>query len=94
MKIEGYIHDGWVLFKPMASNFNSDYFHCILNSKLIYQLFKKATIGGVVENLNINLVKKVSVPVPSSENQKEIANHISDTRKQAQDLKGKTEELL
>lgn len=94
MQIEGYIHDGWLLFKPKFSDFNADYFHSILSSKLIYQLFKKATIGGVVENLNIDLVKKVSIPVPPIDKQKEIAEHITGIRQQAQQLKDKTTELL
>jgi len=94
MQIEGYIHDGWLLFKPKFSDFNADYFHSILSSKLIYQLFKKATIGGVVENLNIDLVKKVSIPVPPIEKQKEIAEHITSIRQQAQKLKDKTNEIL
>jgi len=94
MKIEGYIHDGWLLFKPKFSDFNADYFHSILSSKLLYQLFKKATIGGVVENLNIDLVKKVSIPVPNIDKQTKIANHITDIRQQAQQLKDKTKELL
>lgn len=94
MQIEGYIHDGWLLFKPKFSDFNADYFHSILSSKLIYQLFKKATIGGVVENLNIDLVKKVSIPVPPIDKQKEIVEHITGIRQQAQQLKDKTTELL
>lgn len=94
MQIEGYIHDGWLLFKPKFSDFNADYFHSILSSKLIYQLFKKATIGGVVENLNIDLVKKVSIPVPPIDKQKEIAEHITCIRQQAQQLKDKTKEAL
>lgn len=94
MQIEGYIHDGWLLFKPKFSDFNADYFHSILSSKLIYQLFKKATIGGVVENLNIDLVKKISIPVPSPDKQKVIAEHITSIRKQAEQLKAKTNEAL
>lgn len=94
MQIEGYIHDGWLLFKPKLNDFNADYFHSILSSKLIYQLFKKATIGGVVENLNIDLVKKISIPVPPLAKQKEIADHITNIRNQAQALKDETKDLL
>jgi restriction endonuclease S subunit len=94
MKIEGYIHDGWLLFKPKFDEFNADYFHSILSSQLMYKLFKKATIGGVVENLNIELVKKISIPVPPLDKQKEIAEHITDIRNQAQALKDKTKDLL
>jgi restriction endonuclease S subunit len=94
MKIEGYIHDGWLLFKPKFKDFNADYFHCLLSSKLIYNLFKKATIGGVVENLNIELVKKVYVPVADNTIQQRIANHTCAIRQQAQALRDKTKEAL
>ncbi|GHT41174.1 hypothetical protein FACS189437_07750 [Bacteroidia bacterium] len=94
MKIEGYIHDGWLIFKPKFSDFNADYFHSILSSKLIYQLFKKATIGGVVENLNIDLVKKVSIPIPSLKKQQEIANHIQTIRENANKLKINATQIL
>jgi len=87
MKIEGYIHDGWLLFKPKFEDFNADYFHSILSSNFIYQLFRKSTIGGVVENLNINLVKKVSIPVPPLKKQSEIAAHIQSIRNQAKQLR-------
>lgn len=94
MKIEGCIHDGWLLFKPRFEDFNPDYFHAILSSKLIYQLFQKATIGGVVENLNIDLVKKIFVPVPKKSLQREIASHIAGIRNQALSFKNKTKEAL
>lgn len=94
MKIEGYIHDGWLLFKPKFDDFNADYFHSIMSSNLIYKLFKKATIGGVVENLNIELVKKITIPVPSLAKQTEIANYISEIRQQAQTLKDKSKLAL
>lgn len=94
LKIEGYIHDGWLLFKPKHKEFNADYFHSILSSKLMYQLFRKSTIGGVVENLNIDLVKKISIPVPPLAKQIEIANHITQIRQQAQALKDQTKIAL
>lgn len=86
MKIEGYIHDGWLLFRPKTKLVNHDFLHSMLSSKLIYRLFSKATIGGVVENLNIDLVKNIKIPLPSLEKQNEIAGHISKIRQTAQRL--------
>jgi restriction endonuclease S subunit len=60
----------------------------------MYKLFKKSTIGEVVENLNIELVKKISIPVPPLDKQKKIADHITNIRQQAEQLKDKTKELL
>lgn len=94
MKISGCIHDGWLLLSPKTKIANNDYLHNILSSKLIYRLFKKSTIGGVVDNLNIELVKKIRIPVPPLEKQNEISAHISAIRKQSQDLKDQTKLLL
>jgi len=86
MKISGYIHDGWLLFKPKVANIDKDYLHSILGSSLIYRLFEKSTIGGVVDNLNIDLVKKVKIPLPPLKKQTEIAKHIAKTRNRAKQL--------
>ena len=94
MMISGYIHDGLLLFRPRTTTVNNDYLHSILSSKLIYRLFKKATIGGVVDNLNIELVKKIKIPLPPLTKQKEIAERITSIRQEAQKLKDKTKEAM
>ncbi len=90
MMISGYIHDGWLLFKPKTTKVDKDYLYNILSSKLVYRLFKRATIGGVVDNLNIDLVKKIKIPLPPLAKQTEIANHITKIRQKAQSLKDKS----
>jgi restriction endonuclease S subunit len=72
MKTTGCIHDGWLLFRPINDNATKDYLHTILGSNFIYKLFKKQTIGGVVENLNIDLVKDIKIPIPPKNIQDEI----------------------
>lgn len=94
IKTTGCIHDGWLLFRPKIKDFNQDFFHSILSSELIYRLFKKATIGGVVENLNINLVKKIKIPLPPKEIQTTIANHISAIREKANQLKAQAQSIV
>ena len=86
MKTTGYIHDGWLLLRKKMNNIDNNYIYSILGLSLIYKLFKKATIGGVVDNLNINLVKKIKIPVPPLEIQNEIANHVEQIINQAEKL--------
>ncbi|KAF3978758.1 MAG: hypothetical protein HFP77_00265 [Methylococcales symbiont of Iophon sp. n. MRB-2018] len=86
MKTTGCIHDGWLLFRPITDKASKDYLHIILGSKLIYKLFQKQTIGGVVENLNIDLVKDIRIPLPPIEKQTQIAEHISQIRTKAKQL--------
>ena len=72
MKITGYIHDGWLLFRNVTDGATKDYLHILLGSSFVYELFKKQTIGGVVENLNIDLVKNIKLPIPPKKIQNEI----------------------
>ncbi|MDB9544645.1 N-6 DNA methylase [Microcystis aeruginosa CS-1036] len=94
MKTSGFIHDGWLLLRPKMSDVNNDYLHAIIGSKLIYSLFKRSTIGGVVDNLNIDLVKKIKIPLPPLEKQIEISEHITAIRNQAKQLQQQAKEDL
>lgn len=72
MKTDWYIHDGWQLLRPIDKNLNIDFLYNILNSNFVFQLFKQSTIGWVVENLNIDIVKNVKIPLPPLEIQNQI----------------------
>lgn len=78
LRIDGCIHDGWLVIKDKKSNFLSDYLYYSLSSKSMYQQFKKLAVGCVVNNLNSEMVRNVLVPLPPMEKQKEIA-HTLDT---------------
>ena len=72
MKIKGCIHDGWLLLKEKDKNLNKDFLYYLLSTNFIFRFFKRATLGGVVENLNIDLVKEIRVPIPPLEIQNKI----------------------
>jgi restriction endonuclease S subunit len=92
MNIEGYIHDGWLLFRDNTGTLNKDFMHALLGSKLMYFLFSKSTIGGVVENLNIKLVKKVKVPLPDFHTQEAIVKKVKIIHTEVEKLKIRSEE--
>lgn len=50
--------------------------------------------GGGVPFLGSDNLKKLIIPIPQLDKQKEIANHIADIQQQAQQLKNMTKELL
>jgi restriction endonuclease S subunit len=88
------IHDGWLLFRPINDNATKDYLHTILGSNFIYKLFKKQTIGGVVENLNIDLVKDIKIPIPPKNIQDEIVAKMDVAYQNKQNKEVKAKKLL
>ena len=81
MKIQGCIHDGWLVFKQKSGNVSKDYIYSILSSNNVKAQFVKSATGGVVNNLNINLVKEVKIPVPPLHIQEEIVAEIESYQK-------------
>ena len=94
MKITGCIHDGWLLFRPKTNKASKDYLHTILGTNFIYKLFKKQTIGGVVENLNIDLVKNIKIPIPPKNIQAKIVAKMDAAYKNKQDKEQQAQDLL
>jgi type I restriction enzyme S subunit len=73
LKIDGCIHDGWLVLRDKNNYFYKEYLYYALSSKATYQKFKMLAVGGVVNNLNSTLVKQVEFPLPPIETQKQIA---------------------
>lgn len=74
LKIDGCIHDGWLVLRDEKELFDKRFLYYYLSSKTTYEKFKSMAVGGVVNNLNSEMVRNVSVPVPSKEEQSEIAD--------------------
>ena len=74
LKIDGCIHDGWLVLRDKNELFDKRFLYYYLSSKTTYQKFKSMAVGGVVNNLNSDMVRKVDVPVLAKEEQREIAD--------------------
>ena len=74
LKIDGCIHDGWLVLRDKEELFDKRFLYYYLSSKTTYHKFKGMAVGGVVNNLNSDMVRKVEVPVPSKVEQAEIAD--------------------
>ena len=74
LKIDGCIHDGWLVLRDEKALFDKRFLYYYLSSKATYQKFKSMAVGGVVNNLNSEMVRKVEVPIPSKEEQQGIAD--------------------
>lgn len=74
LKIDGCIHDGWLVLKDKDEIFDKRFLYYYLSSKATYQKFKHMAVGGVVNNLNSEMVRKIDVPVPSKDEQMDTAD--------------------
>ena len=73
LKIEGCIHDGWIAMSGYDKYVSSGYLYEILNSVLVQNYWKqKANNGGAMTNLNSDIVKGTSIPIPSLQEQERI----------------------
>ena len=73
LRTSGCIHDGWLVLRDKQNQLNEDYLYHVLSSDFVYAQFKKFAVGAVVKNLNIEVVEKVEIPLPSLPEQIRIA---------------------
>jgi type I restriction enzyme M protein len=81
MATDGCIHDGWLLLRENGSRVLKDYLYWTLGSENVFQQFKRAATGGVVNNLNSQLVREVEIPLPPLTIQGEIVAEIESYQK-------------
>lgn len=78
LKIDGCIHDGWLVLRDKNDLFDKRFLYYYLSAKPTYEKFKLMAVGGVVNNLNSDMVRNVYVPIPSKEEQAKIADLFDD----------------
>lgn len=80
-KIEGYIHDGWLVLRDENKIFEKLFLHQLLSSQYVYKQFAKLASGSTVKNLNKDLVGRVEVPIPPLSLQREFAEFVASVDK-------------
>ena len=93
-KEEDYILSSGILRINCNKGINNYFLKYILASKLYKQLADRVSIGTIIKHLTIEDWLNIPIPIPPPSKQKEIAEHITEIRQQAQQLKDKTKDLL
>lgn len=75
-KVEGCVHDGWLILRNELKLFYYDYLYYLLSSPYAYEQFSKKATGSTVDNLNIDKVASAVVPLPPINEQKTIVERI------------------
>ena len=76
LKIDGCIHDGWLVIRDYQGLFNKHFLYYFLSAPKTYEHLKSLAVGGVVNNLNTGMVKNLKIPLPTLQEQKEIADKL------------------
>ncbi len=72
LKINGCIHDGWLVLHIKDESILTQIYLCAyLSQKSTYEEMSKLAAGGVVQNLNSEIVKKLPVILPPMQKQLE-----------------------
>lgn len=93
LAIDGCIHDGWLVLRDDKDLFDKRFLYYYLSSKATYEKFKAMAVGGVVNNLNSDMVRNVNVPVPNKNEQSNIADLFDRLKKIIGDRKKEIELL-
>ena len=78
LKIDGCIHDGWLVLRDESDLFDKRFLYYYLSAPVTYEKFKKMAVGGVVNNLNSEMVRGVTIPLPPRTEQESIADTLDD----------------
>lgn len=78
LKINGCIHDGWLVIQNYQSAFDKEYLYYYLGSEFTIQQYISMAAGSSVKNLNKNKVAAVLIAKPSIQEQTAIAEALSD----------------
>ena len=76
LDIDGCIHDGWLVIHDDNGTFDKSYLYYLLGSPNMYKEFQRLAVGGVVNNLNSEIVRNVVVPIPPIETQSRIVSEL------------------
>lgn len=77
LKIDGCIHDGWLRLFDFNSDADDEFLYYLLSSSYVQNQYSTFAAGSGVQNLNKEVVKKVSVYLPPISEQKKIVETLS-----------------
>lgn len=90
LKIDGCIHDGWLVLQNYSESFDREFLYYTLMSKDVFNQYLSKASGSGVLNLNKELVKVVELNRPKDlEEQKAIAQILSDMDLEIEGLEAK-----
>jgi len=94
LKIDGCIHDGWLVLHGFQDKFTEDYFYYLLRSSLVQDQFDSLAHGSSVRNLNTGAVSVVEVTQTPIGAQQSIVSKLESAKLKCEKLKAAAERGL
>ena len=76
LKIDGCIHDGWLVLSDRYNMYDKNFLYYLLSSPYVYKSFCSSVGGSVVKNLNSDKVSNTIIPILSLNEQKRISEKL------------------
>lgn len=73
LKIDGCVHDGWLVISNFKNHFDEMYLYYALRSDYVQKQFNNKVNGATVKNLNSDLVKETYIKIPNIELQNKFS---------------------
>ena len=86
MKINSCIHDGWFVLRINKNLINLDFLYILLSSFIAQEQYNKLAAGSVVKNISSDLIKKVKIPLPPLQQQKQIVKILDNLQEKTKKL--------
>lgn len=94
LRIQGCIHDGWLVLSDKSGRCDSEFLYYLLRSQIVQSQFLSLAGGSTVKNLNKELVSKVQVRLPEVDVQRRWAQDLESFDAAASDVLGEIKSLL
>lgn len=72
LQVDGCIHDGWLLIRDEGNLFDIEFLQQLLSAPGMHSQYQALAAGGVVNNLNSELVQSASISYPSLPEQHQL----------------------
>ncbi len=94
LKINGCVHDGWLILSDYENHVTSSYLYYLLRSPIVQNQFDGSANGATVRNLNSDIVRKVSVSIHTDKSeQQKIAAHLDSIQSAIDNKKQQLQQL-
>lgn len=94
LKINGCVHDGWLILSDYENYVTSSYLYYLLRSPIVQNQFDGSANGATVRNLNSDIVRNISVSIHNNKTeQQKIAAHLDSIQSAIDNKKQQLQQL-